>query len=370
MTVPFYDLSRINSHLHSQLSQKASDILLSNEYIGGNELRAFENEFAKFCNTNYSIGVANGLDALFLSLKALGIGHGHEVIVPAHTFIATWLAVSRTGATIVPVDVRHETCNLNPELLQAAITNNTKVIVPVHLYGQTCEMDIIGKIAAENNLYVIEDFAQAQGAMYNNKLAGSFGIINATSFYPSKNLGAFGDAGAITTADENLAKKVRMMRSYGSETKYVHEVDGYNSRLDNLQAALLRIKLQHLNTENENRRKVAELYLQQLKGIGDLQFQQVAPGAMSIYHLFVVRTAKRDGLAQHLHNTGIGTSIHYPVPIYRQQVYNSYNLPIHNFPVSTSIAETCLSLPMFGDLKKEEVNYVCASVADFYKQTL
>lgn len=368
MKVPFYDLTRVNAPVKNLLLRKAEEILLSNEYILSKEVEGFEKEFAEVSDAKFCVGVGNGLDALFLSLKALSIKAGDEVIVPAHTFIATWLAVSRTGATIVPVDVRAETCNINPDLIQAAITSKTKAIVPVHLYGQVCEMDAILKIAVENDLHVVEDFAQAQGSLYKNKAAGSFGTANASSFYPSKNLGAFGDAGAITTSDENLFRQLKMLRSYGSEKKYVHDVEGYNTRLDNLQAALLRIKLYTLKTENENRKRIATLYKKELTGVGDLIFQQEAEDTDSVWHLFVVRTTKRDELMQYLSNEGIGTIIHYPIAPFNQNAYKHLNLKGESFPVANAIADTCLSLPMFGDLTTEEILFVTQKIKKFYKQ--
>ncbi len=367
MKVPFYDLTRVNAPVKNRLLKKAEEILLSNEFILSKDVTEFENEFAQQCETKFCVGVGSGLDALFLSLKALNIKVGEEVIVPSHTFIATWLAVSRTGATVVPVDVRTETCNINPDLIQPAITPKTKAIVPVHLYGQICEMDAIMKIAVENNLQVVEDFAQAQGASYKNKVAGSFGAVNATSFYPSKNLGAFGDAGAVTTCDENLFRQLKMLRNYGSEKKYVHDVEGYNSRLDNLQAALLRIKLTTLKTENENRKRIAALYRRELAGVGDLVFQAEAAGTDSVWHLFVVRTTKRDELMQYLSNEGIGTIIHYPIAPFNQAAYKHLNLKRERFPVANAIADTCLSLPMFGDLQENEVAYVVEKVKYFFK---
>lgn len=367
MKVPFYDLARVNGPLKNQLLQKVEEILSSNEYILGKEVNTFEKEFATFSGTKYCVGVGNGLDALFLSLKALDIGVGDEVIVPAHTFIATWLAVSRTGAAIIPVDVCTDTCNINPDLIQQSITKRTKAIIPVHLYGQMCEMDSIMRIALENDLYVVEDFAQAQGALYKEKIAGSFGAIGATSFYPSKNLGAFGDAGAVNTSEENLFRKVNMLRNYGSEKKYVHAAKGYNSRLDNLQAGLLRIKLSVIKQENVNRRRIAALYKKELMGVGDLIFQREAEGTESIWHLFVIRTAKRKQLMEYLSKHDIGAIIHYPIAPFNQEAYKHPDLKAENYPVASAVAETCLSLPMFGDLNDDEVGYVVEKIKAFFK---
>jgi dTDP-4-amino-4,6-dideoxygalactose transaminase len=367
LKVPFYDMARVNSVCKDELLAKAQEVLLSGNYILSNEVAGFENEFATFCGVQYCPGVGNGLDALSLSLRALDIGKGDEVIVPAHTFIATWLAVNNAGATVVPVDVKPDTCNLNPQLIEASISPRTKAIMPVHLYGQCCEMDAILSIAKKHNLYVIEDFAQAQGALYNGKPAGSFGIINGTSFYPSKNLGAFGDAGAITTNEEALYKKVNVLRNYGSSQKYIHDSAGCNSRLDALQAALLRIKLKYLQVENENRRRVAKKYRNALSGTGDLIFQQEATGTQCIYHLFVIRTQRRDALASFLNEHGIGTMVHYPVPAFRQNAFSDLRLNPENYPVADGISKTCLSLPMFGALTDAETDFVIDGIINFFK---
>lgn len=335
----------------------------SNWFILGERLVQFENEYAAFGQTTYCLGVANGLDALVLCLRALDIKEGDEVIVPSNTYIASWLAVSIVGATPVPVEPRAETCNLNPELIEAAVTKKTKAIMPVHLYGQACEMEAIMQIANKLNLFVVEDNAQAQGARYNGKPTGGFGHINATSFYPGKNLGALGDAGAVTTNSKELYEKVKSLRNYGSSKKYYNDYKGFNSRLDELQAAVLSIKLKHVETWNAERNAVAGWYNKHLSGNKNVVLPQLAPHATSVYHLYVIRHSNRDALQQHLKDNGVETLIHYPVPPHKQNAYAEFN-HLH-LPLAESIADTCLSLPIYPGLTETQVKYIADCINTF-----
>jgi dTDP-4-amino-4,6-dideoxygalactose transaminase len=295
----------------------------------------------------------------------LDIKAGDEVIVPSNTYIASWLAVSYVGATPVPVEPNENTFNISPEKIKDAITSKTKVIMPVHLYGQACEMDAIMKLAGENNLYVLEDNAQAQGSSYNGKLTGSFGHINATSFYPGKNLGAYGDAGAVTTNDDALAEKVKVLRNYGSQKKYFNEVKGVNSRLDELQAAFLSVKINYLAQWNAERNTIANWYNEGFSSIKNVLIPQLAEGATSNYHLYVIRTERRDALAENLKKNGIGSLIHYPVPPHLQEAYRELGYKKGDFPLAEKIAATCLSLPIYPGMKKEQIERVVACIGAF-----
>jgi dTDP-4-amino-4,6-dideoxygalactose transaminase len=309
--------------------------------------------------------VANGLDALVLALRVLEIGPGDEVIVPSNTYIATWLAVTQVGATPVPVEPDPATSNLDPERIVAALTSRTRAIMPVHLYGQACRMDEIMTLATKHGLYVVEDNAQAQGATFAGGITGSFGQVNGTSFYPGKNLGAFGDAGAVTTNDASLAQKIRVLRNYGSQQKYYNEVVGYNSRLDELQAALLRVKLPKLPEWTRQRQQIAGWYGQHLAGIAGLRLPVVAAGATHVYHLYVVHTPQRTALQQHLANQGIGTLIHYPVPPHLQLAYQQMGLATGSFPIAEELAATCLSLPLWPGMTEAHVEAVATAMRAF-----
>lgn len=366
MNIPFLSFEETNKRINDELKNEFQSFIDSGWYILGSRLQRFEEEYSQYSNTSFCVGVANGLDAIIIALKALNIGEGDEVIVPSNTYIATWLAVSYVGATPIPVEPKIETYNINPGLIQEKITSRTKAIIPVHLYGQCCEMDAIMEIANKNKLYVIEDNAQSQGATYNNKVSGSFGNINATSFYPGKNLGAFGDAGAITTNDEKLEQRVKVIRNYGSQKKYFNQEKGLNSRLDELQAGLLSIKLKHLNFWNSQRIKIAELYTIGLKENKNIILPILANNASSVYHLFVIRTEKRDELQKFLSEQGIGTLIHYPLPPHLQEAYTELNYKKGDFPIAETIANTCLSLPIYPGLDPEQINYICNKINLFY----
>lgn len=355
-SIPFLDLKETYKELKTELDCTYQRVMNSGWYIQGEELDAFEIEFAEYCNAKYCVGVGNGLDALHLILRAYGVGAGDEVIVPSHTFIATWLAVTHAGARPVPVEIPDDgTYTISPELIEAAITSRTKAIIPVHLYGRPADMTPIMRIAAKYGLKVIEDAAQAHGARYQNLRVGSLGDAAAFSFYPGKNLGAFGDGGAITTNDGELEKKIRSLRNYGSVTKYVHNMIGFNSRLDPLQASLLRVKLHYLDEWNARRVFLARSYQQLLTNTG-LVLPAVSAGFETVYHLFVIGSTSRDTLQTELKKAGIETLIHYPIPPSRQYAYNSYqNLQL---PIANQLAWKVLSLPMGPHLSMEDVETV------------
>ena len=356
----------MNEEIKAELLPSFEHFIDKGWYVLGDQVKQFEKDYADFCTTKHTVGVANGLDALIIALKTLNIGPGDEVIVPSNTYIASWLAVSYVGATPIPVEPRIDTYNINPNLIEAAITSKTKAIMPVHLYGQCCEMEAIMNIALKHHLFVVEDNAQSQGATYNGQITGSFGHINGTSFYPGKNLGAYGDAGAITTNDEQLYHRANVIRNYGSQKKYYNEIKGINSRLDELQAGFLSIKLKHLNKWSKQRIHIASLYNQMLHGVGDVVTPVLANGATSVYHLYVIRTNKRDELQQYLNTHEVGTLIHYPLPPHLQEAYQELGYQKGDFPLAETIADTCLSLPLFPGLTDEQVEQVCNTIKQFY----
>ena len=362
MSVPFLDLKAINLSQADELEAAFKRVLHSGWYILGGETASFEKNFAAYCGATHAMGVANGLDAIFLILKGYGIGPGDEVIVPSNTFIATWLAVSHCGATPVPVEPVDATCNIDPARIAAAITPRTKAIIAVHLYGQTADMPPIMALARQHGLKVIEDAAQAHGALCHGGVAGQLGDAAAFSFYPGKNLGALGDGGAVTTNDDALAEQIRTLRNYGSKVKYYNEVPGYNSRLDELQAALLSVKLPKLPADNERRRAIAALYTRELAGIPGLQLPHVPDWAVPVWHLYVVRHARRDALAKTLAEQGIGTVVHYPVPPHLQPAYAGLGFKQGDFPIAEAIHREVLSLPMGPTLSDEQALQVAAAV--------
>jgi dTDP-4-amino-4,6-dideoxygalactose transaminase len=366
MNIPFLKFEKMHSDVQMQLYKAFDDVVKSQWFVMGKKLLQFEEEYASFSNTKFSVGVANGLDALILSLRALEIKKGDEVIVPSNTYIASWLAVSAVGATPIPVEPNINTYNINASLIEEKITSKTKAIMPVHLYGQACEMDEIIAIAKKHNLFVVEDNAQSQGAMCNNTITGSFGNINATSFYPGKNLGALGDAGGITTNDEKLFEKVKVLRNYGSKVKYYNLEKGVNSRLDELQAAMLSAKLPALIGWNNERISIAKKYTEQLRNIVEIEVPQIAANCSSVFHLYVIRTNKRNELQGHLNKAGIGTLIHYPVPPHLQNAYSELGYKKGDFPIAEIIAETALSLPIYPGLTDMEITYVCNNIKNFY----
>ncbi len=367
MKIPFLSFEAMNREIRTESLARFEQFFDSNWYVLGENLRQFEEKYAHATQVNHAVGVANGLDALHISLKILGVGQGDEVIVPSNTYIASVLAVSYVGATPVFVEPRMETYNLNPELIQAAITPKTKAIMPVHLYGQACEMIVIQQLAKENQLFIVEDNAQAHFANYDGQFTGSFGDINGTSFYPGKNFGAFGDAGAVTTNDADLAQKAKTFRNYGSQAKYYNEIKGINSRLDELQASLLAIKLPFMKKWTAERQQIARFYDQHLQNIGDLVLPVTAQKATHSYHLYVIRTKYRDKLQAFLHENGIGTLIHYPVPTHLQQAYAELHHKIGDFPIAEEIAQTALSLPMYVGLPEAHIQHIADCIRRFFE---
>jgi dTDP-4-amino-4,6-dideoxygalactose transaminase len=359
--IPFLDVPAAYAELQEELDEAARRVMASGAFILGPEVTAFEQEFADYCGTRHAIGVGSGLDALRLLLLACELEPGDEVIVPSNTFIATWLAVSQAGATPVPVEPDAATHNITADAIEAAITPRTKAIMPVHLYGQPADMDPIVALGRERGIPVIEDAAQAQGARYDGRRAGSLADAAGFSFYPGKNLGALGDAGAVTTDDDALADRVRLLRNYGSKVKYHHDVPGLNSRLDSLQAAFLRIKLRRLDEWNERRRAVAARYVELLEGTRDLVLPVVAPGTEPVWHLFVVRHPRRDALQQQLAEAGVDTIIHYPIPPHRAGAYAAQSEG-RSLPLAEQLADEVLSLPMGPHLPLEDADRVVEAV--------
>lgn len=362
MAVPFLDLKASYLELKFELDAAYRRVMESGWYILGNEVAAFEAEFAAYCEADHCIGVANGLDALHLIVRAYGIGPGDEVIVPANTYIATWLAVTHAGATPVPVEPDERTYNIDPQRIEAAITPRTKAIMVVHLYGQPADMDPINALSKQYGLKVIEDCAQAHGAKYKGRRVGGLGDAAGFSFYPGKNLGAIGDGGAVTTNDPELAERLRVLRNYGSQVKYHNEIIGFNSRLDELQAALLRVKLTKLDEWNERRRQVAAHYMLALSGQPRLVLPHVPAWADPVWHLFVVRHGERDTLQKDLLAAGVGTMIHYPIPPHLQPAYAELGGKEGDFPLSESMAKEVLSFPMGPHLTKSESSSVISAI--------
>jgi dTDP-4-amino-4,6-dideoxygalactose transaminase len=366
--VPFLSLDDLHKSLRDEMTRHFESFYDSGTYILGKGVMDFEEAYAHLSGTRYCVGVANGFDAVYLALEALGIGEGDEVIVPSNTYVATWLAVSRTGAGVVPVEPDPRTFNIDPARIEEAVTPRTRAVLPVHLFGQACDMDAIAEVAGRHGLLVVEDNAQAQGAECRGRRTGSLGRINATSFYPTKILGALGDAGAVTTDDGALADHVRLMRNYGSGTKNVHEVIGVNSRLDEIQGGILAIKLRHLGGWIEERGRTAKWYREELEGVEGLTLPHTAPGVSHVYHLYVVRTQHRDRLQKHLADHDIETMIHYPAPPHLQRAYRGLGFGKGRFPIAEELAETSLSLPMYVGITREQVRIVAGRIAEFFER--
>lgn len=361
--IEFLDLKAPYLELKQELDEAIQRVISSGWFIGGPEVDLFEADYAAYCGSKYAVGVANGLDALHLALRAMDVGPGDEVIVPSNTYIATWLAVSQCGATPVPVEPDIVTHNINPDLIEVAITPRTKVILPVHLYGQPADLDSILAIARRYGIKVLEDGAQAHGAHYKGKRLGAHGDAVAWSFYPGKNLGAMGDGGAVTTNDESIADRVRVLRNYGSRVKYVNELKGFNSRLDPLQAAILRVKLKVLDEWNTRRARTANRYSAELSLPG-LVLPNSPSWAEPAWHLYVVRHPRREKLQKALQNAGVGTLIHYPIPPHLQAAYAAEGFGERSFPLAELLASEVLSLPMGPSLTDEQVEYVIAAIRD------
>lgn len=365
MKVPFVSFEKMHLEIREEILNKFQEVYDKNWFIQGEEDVAFENEFAEFCGTQYCVGCGTGLDAIFLILKAMGIGPGDEVIVPSNTFIATALAVSYAGATPVLVEPKIDTCTIDPAKIEEKITDKTRAIIAVHLYGRAAEMDEITAIADKYNLKVLEDAAQAHGALYKGRKVGSLGYAAAFSFYPGKNLGALGDGGAVTTNDAELAEKIRMLGNYGSKIKYHHEYQGNNSRLDEMQAAFLRIKLKNLEKWNKDRNRIADKYLKEINNPFITAPLPCDEEHYNVWHLFVVQSDERDALEQYLNNKGIGTTKHYPIPIHKQKAYSHEMLSKESLPVAEKLASSVLSIPMYYGMTDEEIDYVIETLNSF-----
>lgn len=364
LKVPFVSFLPMEHELNTELYVAFEKVFKASWYIGGNEDKTFEEKFASYIGVKYCIGCGNGLDSLMLSLKALGIGAGDEVIVPSNTYIATALAVTYTGATPVFAEPDINTFNINPLNIEEKITSKTKAIMPVHLYGQPCEMDPIINIANKYNLAIVEDCAQAHGATYKGKKIGSFSTVAGFSFYPGKNLGALGDAGAVVTDNDEIAEKVRALGNYGSDYKYHHIYQGNNSRLDELQAAFLSVKLPHLDRMNKNRQKTAQRYLSEIKN-PQIILPKIIDDVEHVWHVFAIRCKRRNELEQYLNDNEIGTNKHYPIPIHLQRAYAGLGFKKGDFPIAEEISATQLSLPIYYGMTDEQITYVIEKINSF-----
>lgn len=362
INIPFARFDELHSKMKEQLLNEFEEVLNNGWFINGKKVEQFEKNYAVYCNQKYCISCGNGLEAIELILRGYEIGQGDEVIVCSHTFIASALAISKAGATPIFVEPNPKSYVLDANKVEEVITDKTKAIITVQLYGQSCDMDKINRIAKKHNLKVIEDAAQAHGALYKGQKVGSLGDAAAFSFYPGKNLGALGDAGGIVTNDEQLARKVREIANYGSIEKYHHNVKGTNSRLDELQAAFLDVKLKYLDETNEYRKQIATKYLDGIKN-QEIILPFVADDNEHVWHLFVIRTENRDELQQYLLDNGVHTVIHYPIPIHKQQAYSEYN--DMSFPIAEKIASTCLSLPLYYGMPNEYIDYVIEKINDY-----
>ena len=367
MNIPFVDLKSQYASIRNEIDSAIKEVIKTSAFIGGPFVKKFEDDFARFCSTRHCVGVGNGTDAIVVALKAIGIGNGDEVITAANSFIATSEAITMAGAKVVFVDIDHATYNMDTHLIEAKITNRTKAIIPVHLYGQPADMDPIMAIAKNHGLKIIEDAAQAHGATYKGTTVGSLGDMACFSFYPGKNLGAYGDGGAVVTNDKQLADKVRMFANHGRTEKYNHAVEGINSRLDGIQAAVLEVKLKQLEEWNEKRRQNAYLYNERLQGskiITPVELEDIK----AVYHLYVVRIAAeiREAFQRHMKNNGIATGIHYPIALPNLKAYAHLNHTNGDFPIASQAAEEIVSLPMFPELTIEQIDHVVHQIDRFY----
>jgi dTDP-4-amino-4,6-dideoxygalactose transaminase len=359
MKIPLVDLKAQYSSIKPEIDAAVQRVLDETDFISGSAVTEFEKSFAAYCGARSAVGLANGTDALQLSLLALGVGRGDEVITAVNTFIATSEAISATGAQPVFIDNDPQTYTIDVKKIEEKISPRTKAIIPIHLYGQPAAMDAINEIAARHNLVVIEDAAQAHGASFNGKTVGTLGRLACFSFYPGKNLGAYGDAGAIVTNDEALANKVRMLANHGRLKKYEHEIEGYNSRLDTLQAAILSVKLRRLRAWTEKRRQNASTYSQLLARAANIVTPVVHPDSLHVFHLYVVRVQHREKVQQALKEAGIATGIHYPIPLHMQPAYKHLGIPTGSYPVAERFAGEILSLPMYPELTGDQIAFIC-----------
>lgn len=365
MNIPFLDLKVQYQQIEAELKPILEEIMVNGAFIGGPQVAAFEMEFAAFCGAGHCVGLNSGTDALRFALMAAGIGRGDEVLTVPHTFIATTEAISQAGARPVFVDIDPTTCCIDVNQIKHRLSSRTRAIVPVHLYGQTADMDPILEMARQHRLVVIEDACQAHGAIYKGRPAGSMGVAGCFSFYPGKNLGAFGDAGAVVTDDETLAHTIRMLREHGQSRKYYHDMEGYTGRLDAIQAAVLRLKLNHLPEWNRKRRANAALYNKLLSNVSGVTVIQESEFAQSVYHLYVILVDDRDGLQSFLAEKGVATGLHYPLPLHLQKAYTSMGFKKGDFPVSERTAERLLSLPMYAELTAEQIGHVTTCIAEY-----
>jgi dTDP-4-amino-4,6-dideoxygalactose transaminase len=365
--VEFLNLKAINHRYRKELHLALDQVLDSGWFILGKSCKAFEESFAEYCGTSHAIGVANGLDALFLCLLAHGIKNGDEVLVPSNTYIATWLAATHLNAKVIPVEPDIKTYNIDPKLIESLITKKTKAIIPVHLYGNVSDIDEISSIVKKYNIFMLEDASQSHGAKLGSRKVGQLGDAAAFSLYPGKNLGALGDAGIITTNDSNYAKEISMLRNYGSSKKYYNEVIGYNSRLDELQAAFLLVKLKRLDQDNQRRSEIADAYNQAFKDIDGLILPRTTNNTTPVWHIYALRHKNRDHLVKLLESEGVGTMIHYPVPPHAQKAYSALNVKNDSLPIANEIHETIFSLPISPVMTDSEVNFVISKVLNLIK---
>lgn len=367
LAVPFLDLGAMHGPLKDEILEEIGEIIDSGAFTNGPQVRSFEAAFADYCEVSHCVGLASGLDALRLALEALDLGPGAEVIVPANTFVASFEAITQSGATPVPVDASTADYNLDPAALSSAISEHTEAVMPVHLYGQLADMKEISRVAGESGLAIVEDACQAHGASRDGIRAGAAGVAAAFSFYPGKNLGAFGDAGALVSNDEVLVERVRMLREHGQRQKYRHDLIGWTARLDTIQAAILLRKLAELDGWNDDRRRVAAAYEESLEGVGDLIVPPVPAGSEPVWHLYVVRTRLRDELAAFLHERGVATGLHYPEPPHLSAAYAGLGYGPGDFPVAERLAREVLSLPIFPGMSEEQTAWVIDQISEFFR---
>ncbi len=369
MNIPFVDLKTQYRSLKDEIDNAIAKILENSAFIGGAAVENFEREFARFCGAAHCVGVGNGTDAIYLTLKCLGIGAGDEVITAANSFIATSEAITQAGAQVVFCDIDPLTYLIDPEQIARNITPQTKAIIPVHLYGRVVDMDSISQIARQHKLFIIEDAAQAHGAVYGSKRVGALGDAACFSFFPGKNLGAYGDGGGVVTNNPDLAKKVRMFKNHGRIGKYDHEFEGVNSRLDGLQAAVLAVKLRYLEEWSQKRLAHAELYNERLAGINDLVCPQIPTDSTHVFHLYVIRTTRRDDLKAYLGAKGIATGVHYPIALPNLQAYRYLGFTKEDFPIASKYQDTILSLPMFPELSEVQIDYVTSAIQSYFSHS-
>lgn len=366
MIVPFIDIKKNYASIKDDLQNAFRQVIESGQIVLGRKTEEFEKTYAKFSGTKYCIGVGSGLDAITFSLQASGVSKGDEVIVPANSYIAALNSVSHLGAVPVFVEPKESTFNIDPALIGDAVSKKTKAIIPVHFFGQACEMDPILKLAKAKNIAIIEDNAQSHGSTYKGKKTGSFGKANATSFYPTKNIGALGEAGAVTTDNKEIFETVKMLRNYGEKSKYNNYLIGFNSRLDELQAAFLLVKMKNLTRWTIARDKIAKIYLKELRDINGLILPVTEKGVKNVYHIFPVRTVQRDRLKIYLSGKGISTSIHYPIPPYLQKAYSFLGIKKGMYPIAEKLASTSLSLPIFPEMSELQLEYVTSTIKKFF----